>query len=657
MSSTKRLEVSEIDFENIRSNLKEFLQSQDTLQDYDFEGSAITSIIDLLSYVTHYNAINANLGLNETFIDTAQFRGSVVGHARQLGYTPRSASAPSASLDLTVNNPSSQNLNLERGHRFRAKIGNTTYNFVTDTSYETDNAQFSNVRILQGVFESTEVIFDVNSAEKILIPSPDVDTTTILVEVFDTTDKTSSTIFTEAKELTDIDNDSAVYFLSENPDGLFEIKFGDDVLGQALENGNLVRVEYLVTKKTEANGARVFSLVDSINGNSNVSITVNQSAAGGAERESIDSVRRNAPLTFASQNRAVVPNDFEAVIRENFANVSSVKVWGGEDNDPPVYGRVFISALPETGDVLTLDEKDRLLNEVILPKSVITVTPELLDPEFLVITSEVFFKYDPSLTNLSEQQLENKAVDAINEFDDNKLGKFDNVFRYSQFLQAIDNADDAVLNSFARIYLSKRFVPALNIPTTYTLNFSTDLFRSFGTRPVIFDSSTFTVNGVTNCRFKDFLNSDGTRRVSIVTGTGTAEEVVIRNAGFIEESRIILESFAPESIDGEVINIEAVPASYDIVGTLNTVLTLDCDCSRFNVQGEVDTIVSGRDYSGVNYRTFNRDSESTGSTTTTTTNNISSTSSSTTTTSSTTNTSPPSSSSSTTTPPPSSSGY
>jgi hypothetical protein len=607
MSSTKRLEVSEIDFENIRSNLKEFLQSQDTLQDYDFEGSAITSIIDLLSYVTHYNAINANLGLNETFIDTAQFRGSVVGHARQLGYTPRSASAPSASLDLTINDPSSQNLSLARGHRFRAKIGNTTYNFVTDDDYQTNDATFTDIRIVQGTFESTEVIFDTNSAEKILIPSPDVDTTQIFVEVYDTVDKVSFTVFNEAKELTSIESDSAVFFLSENPDGLFEISFGDGVVGRALEDGNLVRVEYLVTKKEEANGAGVFSLVDPIGGTTNVGITVNQRAAGGAEREGIDSVRRNAPLSFASQNRAVVPNDFEAVIRENFANISSVKVWGGEDNEPPVYGKVFISAIPETGDVLTLDEKDRLLNEVILPKSVITVTPELLDPEFLVITAEVFFKYDPSLTNLNREQLENRVVDAINEFDDNNLGKFDNVFRYSQFLQAIDDADDAVLNSFARVYLSKRFVPTLNIPTTYTLNFSTDLFRSFGTRPVIFDSSTFTVNGVANCRFKDFLNSDGTRRVSIVTGTGTAEEVVIRDAGFIEESRIVLESFAPESIDGEEINIEAVPASYDIVGTLNTVLTLDCDCTRFNVKGEVDTIVSGRDYSGVNYQTFNRD--------------------------------------------------
>jgi len=573
MSETKRLDVSEVDFESIRSNLKTFLQSQDTLQDYDFEGSAITSVIDLLSYVTHYNAVNANLGINETFLDTAQFRGSVVGHARQLGYTPSSVSAPIAFIDLTVNSPSSQNLSIPRGHRFKTKIGNTTYNFVTDTSYVTDNAQFENVKIVQGNFETVEVIFDVNSAEKILIPNQNADTSSLLVEVFDTVDKVSSTVFTEAKELTTIENTSAVYFLAENPDGLFEITFGDDVLGRALENGNLIRVEYLVTNKAEANGASVFSIVDSIQ----------------------------------SQNRAVVPNDYDAVIRENFSNVSSIKAWGGEDNDPPVYGQVFVSILPKTGDALTIDEKNLIQNEILEPKSVVTVTPVILDPEFLIITMEVFFKYDPSLTNLSERQLENKVLDVINDFDDNTLGKFDNVFRYSQFLQTIDDSDSAILNSFARVYLSKRFVPSLNVPTTYTLNFSVPLFESFGARPVIFESSTFTVNGVSGCRFKDFLNDDGSRRVSIVKGAGEGESIIVRDAGVIDGERVILESFAPQSIDGEVINIEVVPSSYDIIGTLNTVLTLDCACDRFNIQGEIDTIATGRDFSGTNYQTFTRD--------------------------------------------------
>lgn len=606
-NNTNRLEITDIDFNDISRNLKEYLRSQDAFQDYDFEGSAISTIIDLLSYVTHYNALNANLGINEAFLDTAQFRGSVVGHASTLGYTPASAKAPVAYIDLTVNNPSSQNLSIEKGFRIRTNVDNVSYNFVTDQSYSTTDAVFRNVKFIQGDYQSVNYIYDSESNEKYLIPNVDVDTSTLRVEVYDARDSSTFTVFTEAKSLTDIDENSNVYFLFENPEGLYEIRFGDGVIGRSLQSGNYISIEYLVTQKEGANGARRFNLVDNIDGNTNVSFTVSSSARGGSERESIDSIKRIAPLSYASQNRAVVPNDFESIIQENFSNVSSVKVWGGEDNDPPVYGKVFISVLPEVGNVLTLDEEQTLLTEVLKPKSVITVTPELIDPDFLVITTETFFKYDPSLTNLTKGELEDKAKAAIREYNQNELGKFDNVFRYSRYLQVIDESDPAILNSFARIYLSKRFVPTLNIPTTYTLNFSVDLYESFGTRPVIYDSSTFTVNGVSGCRFKDFLNSDGTRRVSVVKGTGVDEEVIIDNAGRINGSRIILESFAPQSIDGEVINIEAIPASYDIVGTLNNVVTFDCDCTRFDIRGEVDTIVTGRDYSGVNYQTFNRD--------------------------------------------------
>ena len=601
MSETKRLDVSEVDFESIRSNLKTFLESQDTLQDYDFEGSAITSVIDLLSYVTHYNAVNANIGINETFLDTAQFRGSVVGHARQLGYTPRSVTAPIAFIDLTVNNPSSQELTLPRGAKFKSKIGNTTYEFVTDAEYTTETASFSNVKLVQGKFETTEVIFDVDSAEKILLDNPDVDTSTLQVEVFDTTDRVSSTIFTEAKELTSITENSNVYFISENPDGLFELTFGDGIIGSALENGNLIRVEYLVTKKAEANGASVFSIVDSIQGNSNVSITVNQRAFGGDEKESTESIRRNAPLSFASQNRVVVPQDFEAVVRENFANLETIKVWGGEDNDPPIYGKVFVSIKPKDANILTDNEKTFILNEVILPKSVLTIEPELIDPEFLFITLEVFFKYDPSLTNLTETQLENKVVERVREFNENELRQFDRVFRYSQLLSIIDNSDAAVLNSFARVYVQKRFVPRLNVAQTYELEYSVDLFESFGTRPVIYESSEFTVNGLDNCRFTDVDNGDGTRRVQIVRGDPQNPTVVVNNAGSIEGSKITLTNFRPERYEGSSVVIEAVPNSYNVFGKRNTILTIDCNCPRFDIEGSVDTFATGAEYSGLNY--------------------------------------------------------
>jgi len=601
MSETKRLDVSEVDFESIRSNLKSFLESQDTLQDYNFEGSAITSVIDLLSYVTHYNAVNANLGINETFLDTAQFRGSVVGHARQLGFTPRSAAAAIAFLDITVNNPSDTDLTLPRGHRFKAKIGNETFNFVTDRDYNTETASFSNVKILQGNFKTTEFIFDVNSAERFVIPDADADTSTLRVEVFDTTAAVSSTIFNEIKELVDVKADSNVYFLAENPDGLFEISFGDGVIGTALENGNLVRVEYLVTKKAAANGASVFSSIDAIEGNTDLSITVNQNASGGDEKESTESIRRNAPLSYASQNRVVVPQDYDAVVRENFPNLDSIKVWGGEDNDPPKYGKAFVSIKPKDALILTDEEKETVINDIIRPKSMLTVDTELVDPEFLFITLEVFFKFDPSLTNLTKTQLENKVVTAIETFDEEQLRKFDRVLRYSQLLSVIDNADPAVLNSFARVLVQKRFVPRLNVAQTYELEFSVDLFKSFGTRPVIFLSTEFTVDGLDDCRFTDVLNNDNTRRIQIVRGSAESPQVVVDNAGTIEGSKITLVNFQPERFEGSTIVIECIPNSYNVFGKRNTILTIDCGCPQFKVEGSVDTFATGAEYAGDTY--------------------------------------------------------
>lgn len=604
---SKRLNVSEIDFSEIRQNLKEFLSSQETLQDYDFEGSAISTIIDMLSYVTHYNAVNANIGINETFLDTAQFRGSVVGHARQLGYTPRSASAAGAVINITVNGaPSGETLVIPRGHKFRARIDNVSYSFVTLEEFTTTNGTFENVPIRQVSLNNIEFVYDAQSSEKYLIPDQNADTSTLLVRVFDSSSKTTSTPFVPAKSLTSIDGNSNVYYLSENPDGLFEITFGDGILGTSPENGNIISVEYGSTKKADANGATVFSSIDPISGFSDISITTAQRARGGGERESIESIKKNAPMTFAAQNRAVTSRDYEAIIRESFANLRSIKVWGGEENDPPIYGKTFISINPKNTEFLTIQEKEFITDSIVGPKKVSTITPEVIDPIFLYITFEVFFKYDPSLTNLSKTELETTVTENIREFSNVELNEFDSVFRYSNLLREIDNTDSAVLNSFARVYISRRFVPTVGVKRTYTLNYSVDLFESFGTRPVIRSSSRFTVDGVDDCRFTDIQGSDGSREVIIITGTEGAESVVKRRVGTIEKNKIILTDFVPTDFEGSMVAIEAIPNSYDIAGAFNTILTVDCRCDRYRVEGYVDTIVTGQDDSGANYRTFDK---------------------------------------------------
>jgi hypothetical protein len=603
MNETNRLNVSDIDFESIQQNLKEYMRGQDSLQDYDFEGSALSSMINLLAYVTHYNAVNANLGLNETFLETAQFRGSVVGHARMLGYTPRSASAPVAYVDVSVPSATTS-LIIPRGFRFKAKIGNVTYPFVTDTEYRTDTTEFTSIKILQGTYQTAQYVYDADSAEKYLIPSPNADIDTVIVRVYDTRTSEAFEVFNEGKDITTITPQSNVFFVSENPEGLYEITFGDGVIGTSLSNGNLIEIEYLVTQKAAGNGASIFSSDEAINGISSYSITTREAARGGSEKESVDQIKYNAPLSYASQNRAVTPKDFEAIIRENFPNVNSIKAWGGEDNDPPVYGKVFVSINPKTTDVLSDEDKQRILDDILKPRSVVTVQPEIIDPVFTYISLDVFFKYDPTETSETEAILLSRVRDTITQYNVNNLDQFNTVFRHSALLSAVDSASDAILNSNIRTFVKKRFIPDTTRPLRYEIDFSTDLYKTTRTEGVITSSTLFTFDGQEACRFRDVLNSDGDRIIQVVRGQPDSPRIVASNVGRISGSKIILDNFTVQSFRGNYIEIEAIPNSYDIAPVRNNILAIDLD--SVTVNGQVDTIVAGQNFSGSNYQTTPR---------------------------------------------------
>lgn len=612
-TTTNQLDITDIDFENIKENLKDFLKSDPNFTDYDFEGSALSSLVNILAYVTHINAINANIGLNETFLNSAQFRGSVTGHAQMLGYTPKSVSAPAAFLKVTLTSGFDPSLSyvIPKGFKFNTSINGKSFSFVTTTDYTAINGVFESVRVLEGKYKTAEFLYDVRGQQKFLIPDSNVDTSTLRVNVKPFENSPDIQVFTLVKNITRLGSDSNVFFLSENAEGLFEVSFGDGIIGKALQDGNLISVEYVVTNKDEANSARIFSLSDSINGAS-ASIETLSPARGGEEKESINRIKRNAPITFASQNRGVTPQDYEAIILSEGRNVKSVKVWGGEDEDPPVFGTVNVSIQPLNTDFLSTSEKEEIINSILTPKSMVSITPKLIDPEILGITFEVFFKYDPSQTSLTQTELENKVRKTIQRYGSENHDRFDTVFRYSNFLKAIDNTDISILNSFARIYLQKRFIPLLNVPTTYELEFSVPLYRGGSDiRNVIFNSSLFTFEGIRNCRFKDFpleFTRDE-RIVSIVRTVGTSEQIIRRNIGTVQNNKIILFNFAPDSFAGSDILLEVIPNSYDISAARNTILRVDCGCERFQVIGEIDELVSGRDPSGINYRTAQKYAE------------------------------------------------
>src|SRR5210317_140452 len=387
--SSHRLDISELDFEHIKGSLKRFLSNQNEFKDYDFEGSSLAILLDLLAYNTHYLAYNANFVANEMFLDTAQLRSSVASLAKLVGYTPNSARAPVADLKLVINDGTGSSITIPAGTKFTTAIDNLTYNFVTTSSTTVSPVDgvytAQSLNVYEGTYVTYQYTYDsADIDQRFLIPSENADTSTMRVVVQNSASDTTSNTYTKATSITELDNTSKVYFLQEAENGQYEIYFGDGVIGQALEDGNIISISYVITNKTEANGASTFSISGSISGFTNITITVNSDAQGGSEPEAISSIKQNVPNFYAAQDRAVTVEDYKVKVKELYANTQAVSAWGGEDNETPFYGRVYISILPTSGSNLTDATKTSLVTQL-KKYSVASVTPVIVDPETTTI--------------------------------------------------------------------------------------------------------------------------------------------------------------------------------------------------------------------------------------------------------------------------------
>ena len=606
-----------MDFDTIKANLKTFMTEQDTFQDYNFEGSALSSMLDVMAYVTHYNAINANFAINETFLDSARLRPSVVSHAKMLGYTPRSSYPAVAYIDVKVNSPtgvlSDDNsylpLTMNKGTVFTSTIDGVSYKFVNDQTLTTTidaNGEyiFSNVRILQGSYKTTEYVFDKDSAEAYLIPFENAVTSELTVKVQASDTNNAQETFDAVVNVTEVTATSQVYFLEESRTGVYEVKFGDGVLGQKLDNGNIIQLETLVTDNDAANGASVFAMSGTIQGNTNVTLTVNQKAQGGSTKEDVESIKFNAPLSFVSQNRAVTPDDYKTIIQNNYANIDAITVWGGEDNDPPDYGKVYISIKPKDAEVVTEADKTLIISQYLKPKNVVSITPEIVDPKYTYIYLDVFFKYNPNVTALSSDALEEQAREVIRTYNNDQLKRFDGVFRYSNVISQIDASNVAILNSIVRVKMKKRIVPTSTVETKYYVIFSSPIYNTQSNEQII-KSSEFVHKGNTGCTLRDRVNDDGERRLQIVKGSGLTESVIENNAGTIDVTSGKLSFTASiDSFTGTYIEITADPDSNDLAPKRNELLTILVD--ECILSGEVDTMITGGTSAGVNYSTTAR---------------------------------------------------
>jgi hypothetical protein len=480
------IQVTDLDFNLIKTNLKRYLQSQTTLQDYNYEGSALSTLLDVLAYNTQYQAYYLNMVANEMFLDSALQRASVVSHAKLLNYTPQSAAAPRAQIDLVMNNVTTGSLTLPKFTNFLSEaIDGVSYKFVTlnsvtqNTNLSNNTVTFDNLVIKQG--EPVTLTFTYDSAANptaiFELPDTNVDTTTISVIVQQSTSNSSSQVFTLVDDYLALDSTTKAFFLQEATNGYYQIYFGDGILGQALTDGNVVSVSYIITSGTAATDANNFVLMDTISGFSSSTITPVQAATQGAEKETIESIKYTAPKSYAAQGRAVTKEDYIFLIQNNAGifPIDAVNVWGGEENDPPVYGVVFAAIKPSGGYLLTQSQKAIIEEQIIKPISVLTVQPRIIDVDYsyLVINSNVL--YEPKLTTLTSSQLQSQVLTAIQGFAADTLNTFNSTFKLSSLISTVQSVSSSFVTNDASIILQKRIVPSLTSPTTYTLKYGTSL--------------------------------------------------------------------------------------------------------------------------------------------------------------------------------------
>lgn len=479
------LRIAELDFDTIKTNLKTYLKAQSEFSDYDFEGSGLSVLIDLLSYNTHYNAYLANMLVNEMFLDSAVKRTSAVSIAKHLGYIPRSARGAIATVNIQVNSPTGapSTLTLSRYTPFTTTVNGTSLTFVNLNPYvitpSDGNYIFSNVELYEGEsFEYRYTVSNPGPSEKFIIPNANIDTSTLRVIVQNSSVDTTQTVYSFYDNLSSVKGDSTVYFLEENSNGRYEVFFGDNILGRKLTTGNIVILQYLISNGTAGNVssllAQQFTISGTIEGNSNLSITTVNNSNGGADKELLSEIKFNAPRSYLAQNRAITADDYKSIISSNYPEVESVAVWGGEDNVPPIYGKVIITLKPYSGYVITNTTKEAIKNTLLGSKRSLGIQIEYKDPEYIYVNLDVTINYNKNRTTATASNLVNQARTAIENYFSTNLNKFDADFYLSKLVTTVDDINTAIQGTLIKVTLQKRIEPALNINNSYV---GTDLIN------------------------------------------------------------------------------------------------------------------------------------------------------------------------------------
>lgn len=605
-----QLNVADLDFDAIKQNLKSYLQSQEEFQDYNFEGSALSILLDILAYNTHYNATLAHLQANEMFIDSAVKRNSVTSIAKTLGYTPTTIRSARANITLEVKPASTfsgTSLTLTRDTPFISRTVQNTYNFYPKEDYfsslvilQNGDLGFSfDVELIEGTRVANTFVADLtNLSGPFVLPNKNIDSTTIRVRVQESSTVVSTTTWNFYDDIMQVDSTTRAFFVEEGPSGLLEIRFGDDVLGRKLSAGNIILVDYIVSNGSAANSIPNFATSNTFTGSAEVKrVFLNSAASGGREQESIDSIRYNAPRFNATKNRVVTSSDYEALIKSRFGNINSIAVWGGEENVPPIYGKVFISIQPQPGSVITQADRDNIVRDIIRPRSVVSIQPEFVTPLETYIGLNVRANYNKTLTSLTSSRIESDIRNTVQNFFSANLNKLQKNFYYSKLLAAVVSTTQSLFSASIQVTLHKRIPIVFNEADIYEVRFNSQIER----RTV---RSTNVITTITGRQYSGFVTDDHGLEEGTLVFKDLEDQIILTNVGTVDYTAgtVLINKLTIDSLIGDQENlriyVEPLGDAPDILTTdltstteastaavfpyaaRNTVLTLDTSAAN-----------------------------------------------------------------------------
>lgn len=580
--NNKNIITSELDFDLIKENFKTYLNGQQEFSDYNFEGSGLSILLDILAYNTHYNALYTNLAINESFLDSASKRSSVVSIAKLLGYTPNSASCPTATISLSLNATNVDNapslLILPKYSAFTTSIDNRSYNFYTLEEYSSyisrsNTYSYSNVIIKEGTLLKFSYNYLIGA--RYIIPNPNIDLSTLSVRVKENSNTEVYTEYSLVDNIIYLTSSNNVYFIKEIENNLYELQFGNGVIGSELSSGNIIEINYIATNKTIANNARNFSY----NGQDLLGLTpiiyTQVRAAGGNEPEDIDKIRFNAPRVYNAQNRCVTKNDYESIILTHFPQAKSVNVWGGEDHYPPSYGDVYISVLPTTGNFLTSEQKDYLLGEILAPRKAITVHNKLIEPSYLDVALNTAFYYDSEQTNLSQLEILNLVRNNIRNYSYTELEFFGKRLRYSTLSNVIDATESSITNNITTIKLYSYLTPYYNTEYDYSIDLGNPIFKNLIDAESVLSNGFYVPNISEVVYIDDVPNNTniGTLRLFYYRET---TKIVVKEIGRVDYNNGILYilNLTISKLYCDNLRFMIKPASNDVVSIRNQIIRI-----------------------------------------------------------------------------------